>query len=644
MAEPMTTASVKALIYLRVSTAKQATKNGEAEGYSIPAQREACLRRARELGAEVVDEFIDAGASARSADRAYLQRMLERVKQGDITYVIVHKLDRLARSRIDDAQISLAFQMAGTTLVSTSEQIDDSPSGSLVHGIMATIAEHYSKNLSYEAKKGMAEKVRRGGTVGVAPLGYLNHAAHVNGVEIRTVIQDEDRAPHVVWAYQQYATGEHSVSTLRDALEARGFKSRPTRKLVGKPLNSSQIHRMLSNPYYKGQILFNGMLYDGSHEPLVDEVLWQKVQDVLSSRRIAGDRSWRHDHYLKSALRCGRCGSRIGYATSKGHGGAYDYFFCNGRHGKQKTCDLPYINVVDLEEAIDRQWTSVRFTPEQVHAFSERARENLRRSADSGATLIADQRRRLADLERQRQKLVDAYMADALPVDVLKLRQEAVAIEIADAKHLIAAAQTTNDAVNARLEQVIALLGSAEHLYRSVDDAARRLLNSAVFECFRVDQVEENGVPTVAVASAPLTPVVGAVLGGGDEETPAELSLCGGLGVKGSNVTHLAGVPGLEPRITEPESVVLPITPYPNAHPALILPRGVASITIREARPDAKTSFGRASRRGWEQPQAVLTRSARRPVAGACARGPAARSTRTGAARCGGRSPRRGPA
>src|SRR5438045_1155163 len=94
-------ASVNALIYLRVSTARQATKNGEAEGYSIPAQREACLRRSRELGAEVVEEFVDAGASARSADRSGLQAMLDRVRVGDISYVIVHKLDRLARSRID---------------------------------------------------------------------------------------------------------------------------------------------------------------------------------------------------------------------------------------------------------------------------------------------------------------------------------------------------------------------------------------------------------------------------------------------------------------------------------------------------------------------------------------------------------------
>ncbi len=58
----------RAVVYLRVSTSRQARSGGEAEGYSIPAQREACRRKADDLGAEIVDEFVDAGASARSAD------------------------------------------------------------------------------------------------------------------------------------------------------------------------------------------------------------------------------------------------------------------------------------------------------------------------------------------------------------------------------------------------------------------------------------------------------------------------------------------------------------------------------------------------------------------------------------------------
>ena len=147
-----------AVVYLRVSTKEQAEKGGEEEGYSIPAQRDACLRKAGALNADVLEEFIDAGESARSADRRDLQRLLIYVTEHRVDYVIVHKIDRLARNRADDVTINLEFQRAGAQLVSCTENIDQTPSGKLLHGIMASISEFYSSNLATEAMKGMQEK------------------------------------------------------------------------------------------------------------------------------------------------------------------------------------------------------------------------------------------------------------------------------------------------------------------------------------------------------------------------------------------------------------------------------------------------------------------------------------------------------
>jgi hypothetical protein len=110
-------ARARALLYLRVSTKEQAGRGGEADGYSIPTQREACLRKAQSHGAVVIEEFIDAGESARSADRPELQRMLRVIAAGDADLVIVHKVDRLARNRLDDLAISLALEDAGVQLV-----------------------------------------------------------------------------------------------------------------------------------------------------------------------------------------------------------------------------------------------------------------------------------------------------------------------------------------------------------------------------------------------------------------------------------------------------------------------------------------------------------------------------------------------
>ena len=137
-----------AVSYLRVSTREQAERGGTEEGFSIPAQREANQRKAEELGARVVREFVDAGESARSADRDGLQDMLAFITATRVQFCIVHKLDRLARNRADDVKIHEALINAGVTLVSATESIDQTPSGMLVHGIMSSIAEFYSRNLA----------------------------------------------------------------------------------------------------------------------------------------------------------------------------------------------------------------------------------------------------------------------------------------------------------------------------------------------------------------------------------------------------------------------------------------------------------------------------------------------------------------
>jgi site-specific DNA recombinase len=190
-----------AVLYLRVSTKEQAQRGGEAEGFSIPAQRNACLRKAEGLGARVVHEFIDAGESARSADRPELQRLLAYVGTENVDFVIVHKVDRLARNRYDDAVITAQLQAAGARLVSVTENIDQTPSGLLLYGIMSSIAEFYSRNLANEVIKGTQQKVSAGGTPHIAPIGYRNVREMVAGREARTVVVDEERAPLVRWAF-----------------------------------------------------------------------------------------------------------------------------------------------------------------------------------------------------------------------------------------------------------------------------------------------------------------------------------------------------------------------------------------------------------------------------------------------------------
>ena len=160
---------------------------------SPPSARPASARP-QSLGAVVVEEFVDRGESARkrAAGRS-CSGCSPTSGSNPVEYVIVHKVDRLARNRADDVEIKLALQAAGATLVSCTENIDETPSGMLLHGIMSSIAEFYSRNLANEVMKGLIQKAKNGGTPMKAPLGYRNVRLFENGREIRTVEVDPVR-------------------------------------------------------------------------------------------------------------------------------------------------------------------------------------------------------------------------------------------------------------------------------------------------------------------------------------------------------------------------------------------------------------------------------------------------------------------
>src|SRR4051812_18996689 len=144
----------RAIIYLRVSTINQVNVDIDDEGFSIPAQREFCQHKANEIGAEVVEEYVDKGESARSADRPALQALLARIRERkDVHFLIVHKVDRLARSLQDSVTIQTMLTKHDVMLVSAAEHIDETPAGQLMHGMLASFAQYYSANLASEARK-----------------------------------------------------------------------------------------------------------------------------------------------------------------------------------------------------------------------------------------------------------------------------------------------------------------------------------------------------------------------------------------------------------------------------------------------------------------------------------------------------------
>ena len=408
--------------------------------------------------------------------------------------LISHKLDRLARNRADDVEINRAFEDAGVRLVSTSENIDQTPGGMLLHGIMSSIAEFYSRNLANEVIKGMGEKARNGGTLGKAPLGYMNvRARDENGREVRTIALDEERAPLIRLAFTEYATGNWTVRQLADHLNTLGLTIPPTPRRPAKSITATRLHEILRHPYYKGIVTFQGVEYPGKHEPLVDSQTWQTVQTILTSRRY-GERQRIHNHFLKSTVVCGQCGARLSVQNAKNSKGTiYPYFVC-ARRCRLHDCAFTAVLIDVVEDRIVELYRAIELSAEDRTQIEHYLHDELAQIEGDKAKAVRSLTTRRTNIEDRRRRLLHAHYEGAVPLDLLKEEQAELSTELNQIERQLAAYQADAAEVRQYLTQALDLLEDCHRLYTAAPAHLKKLLNQVFFDRVLVNPlVDEDG-------------------------------------------------------------------------------------------------------------------------------------------------------
>ena len=408
--------------------------------------------------------------------------------------LISHKLDRLARNRADDVEINRAFEDAGVRLVSTSENIDQTPGGMLLHGIMSSIAEFYSRNLANEVIKGMGEKARNGGTLGKAPLGYMNvRARDENGREVRTIALDEERAPLIRLAFTEYATGNWTVRQLADHLNTLGLTIPPTPRRPAKSITATRLHEILRHPYYKGIVTFQGVEYPGKHEPLVDSQTWQTFQTILTSRRY-GERQRIHNHFLKSTVVCGQCGARLSVQNAKNSKVTiYPYFVC-ARRCRLHDCAFTAVLIDVVEDRIVELYRAIELSAEDRTQIKHYLHDELAQIEGDKAKAVRSLTTRRTNIEDRRRRLLHAHYEGAVPLDLLKEEQAELSTELNQIERQLAAYQADAAEVRQYLTQALDLLEDCHRLYTAAPAHLKKLLNQVFFDRVLVNPlVDEDG-------------------------------------------------------------------------------------------------------------------------------------------------------
>ena len=323
---------MKAVIYARYSSENQREE-------SIEGQLRDCNSYAEYNGIEVVGTYIDRAFSAKTDDRPDFQRMIADAPKKLFDVVLVWKLDRFARNRYDSAYYKRILKKYGIRLITAKESIPDGPEGIILEGVIESMAEYYSANLSQNVKRGFRENALKGKwNGGTVPFGY-------KVVDHRLVI-DEESAPIVALAFQMCADGK-TAKEIFDFLRLKGL-----RRSDGKLIAYNSVLYMLSNRTYIGEYRHSGIVLEDAIPAIIDKGLFERVQATVQKHSIApAAHKEENDYLLTTHLYCGKCGALMtAYSGTSQNGKAYRYYICN--RARKHLCDKHKVDKEKIENFI----------------------------------------------------------------------------------------------------------------------------------------------------------------------------------------------------------------------------------------------------------------------------------------------------
>lgn len=288
-----------------IYTRKSSEDGLDQDFNSLDAQYEACaayVASQRHEGWTLLpDRYDDGGLSGGTLERPALQRLLEEIDAGRIDMVVVYKIDRLTRSLADFSKLVERLEQANCSFVSVTQAFNTSSSmGRLTLNVLLSFAQFEREVTAERIRDKIAASKKKGLWMGGnLPLGYDRHP----DPKARTLVVNEDEARtvrHLFGLYDELGC----LRKVEERAKAEGLRSKRAVRADGSakgdcPLSRGQIYYLLRNPVYLGKIRHMDKIWDGQHPAIIDQGIWDRVQEKMrqaSNRSRARSRSDAHQH------------------------------------------------------------------------------------------------------------------------------------------------------------------------------------------------------------------------------------------------------------------------------------------------------------------------------------------------------------
>ena len=288
-----------AVVYARYSSSNQREE-------SIAGQLRECRQYAERNGMTVIHEYTDSALTGTSDKRPSFQQMIRDSEKKAFQIVIVWKLDRFARNRYDSAMYRNILKKNGVRIVSAMENISDSPEGIILEGLMESLAEYYSANLSENIKRGLYDSALE-----------------------RKVLSNP------VFGYQKAPDGRYEPH----------------------PVNAPAVKRIYTD-FANGKPYMQ-IIDENGIPPIIERELFDAVQKEVKRRsftKVKKKDAEQESFLLTGKLFCGHCGEMMtGESARSKNGSYYLYYSCSGRKSpKRNGCKKKRVPKQKLEDAVIR--------------------------------------------------------------------------------------------------------------------------------------------------------------------------------------------------------------------------------------------------------------------------------------------------
>lgn len=286
---PKAAAPRNVVLYIRVSALMG---RGGDDFHSPDVQRVALERHVAPLGLKIVDVISDIDVTGQTFTRDGIDQLRRLVDAGKVDAVGLYDLSRLGRNVNESLTFIGWLRERGVTVLSTKEQIDDSPTGQFMLTQFLGLAQLHGDQIGQRWAEIIEARAHQGIQHGTASIGYRK--------ENKRLVVDPVMGPAVTDAFTRYANG-WTISDITEALN-RVRDTRVDRRVV---------KAMFSKPVYRGMVVLHGEVTPGIHEALVDDTTWGRVQARLERDRSIPPRTLAVSHSLTGVLLCDPCGRTL---------------------------------------------------------------------------------------------------------------------------------------------------------------------------------------------------------------------------------------------------------------------------------------------------------------------------------------------